>query len=161
MCKFRVDCSSWIFFLLQTDYTFANIVLSVDQINLITTKKGIYLYSAFRKVNFHGHFLSHEDVRIFCFGEELFKNFKLSFSKCRSLSALFSRMSCVKRKRIVNSTFKSIRQVNVHFLLQYQHSVKMLSPNAHISNKIMLMMVMNVFNLIGLINWMSENRKLI
>ena len=31
----------------------------------------IYLHPALREVYFHGHFLSHEDVRILCFGEKL------------------------------------------------------------------------------------------
>ena len=49
-----------------------------------------YLHSAFWKIDFHGNFLSHKDVRIFCLREEFVQNFKLSFGVCCSLSALFS-----------------------------------------------------------------------
>lgn len=48
------------------------------------------LYSAFRKVYFHGHFLSHEDVRIFCFGEELVQYFQLRFGEGGSFTSLLS-----------------------------------------------------------------------
>ena len=55
-----------------------------------TMRTYFYLNSALRKIDFICNFFSHEDVRIFCFREELFQNFKLRFGKRCSLSALFS-----------------------------------------------------------------------
>ena len=48
-----------------------------------------HLHSTFGEIDFHGDLLSHENIGIFCFGEEFVKNFQLGFGERGSFSALF------------------------------------------------------------------------
>ena len=60
-----------------------------------------HLYSTFWQIYFHGDFLSHEDVRIFCFGEQLVQKFQLRLCESCSFSSLFSWGSCQVKKKII------------------------------------------------------------
>ena len=62
-----------------------------------------HLYSTFWQIDFQGDFLSHEDVRIFCFGEQLVQKFQLRLRESCSFSSLFSWGSCqVKKKKLLS-----------------------------------------------------------
>lgn len=61
---------------------------------LLICKHHTDLYSGLRQVDFQGHFLAHEDIRIARFSEQGLEHIELSPSECRSFPTLLSRSSC-------------------------------------------------------------------
>jgi hypothetical protein len=55
-----------------------------------------YLDPGLRKVNFEGHFLSHEDVRVPRLGEQRLKNIQLRPGESRPLATLFAGVTWIQ-----------------------------------------------------------------
>lgn len=56
--------------------------------------KFTYLNPGFRQINFQGHFLSHEDIRIPRFTEQRFQDVQLGPCERRAFPSLFPWISC-------------------------------------------------------------------